>query len=338
MNSKERFLAALAGQTSDRTPVAHVAALTTVELQRQTGCTMPEVHLDAEGLARLCYANHSVLGLDGVTFNVNYFGEPAALGSEMNWGDSVTYPSYGPPIWVEPEDARIPADLLDRPPISTYLEATRIARRDYGDHVGVIAKVMGPLSMVQALHGVDRTMMDMVLAPETVRHFLDVAVEVLVRCANAELEAGADAIAIGEGGAGGHMLSPQMHEQFLLDVHRRLIAGIEGPTVMHICGDITPRLETLSQVGLCCFNFDWDIAPRTMVDQAKGAFRLMGNVNTADLLLGQPDEIERQVVENLEAGVDIISPGCAISPKCPNANLRAMVDAVIKWHAERGPM
>jgi [methyl-Co(III) methanol-specific corrinoid protein]:coenzyme M methyltransferase len=335
MNSKERFLAALQGERPDRTPVAHVAALTTVELQQATGCPMPEVHLDAEQLAQLCYANHEVLGFDAVTFNINYFGEPAALGSEMDWGDQTTYPSYGPPIWVKPEDAMIPEDLLDRPPIATYLKATRIASRDYGDRIGVIAKVMGPLSMVQAMHGVDYTMMDMVLAPDKVRHFLDVAADVLVQCANAELEEGADAIAIGEGGAGGNMLSPQMHARFLLDVHRRMIAAIQGPTIMHICGDITPRLDTLSQVGLCCFNFDWAIPPPVMVDKAAGAFRLMGNVNTADLLLEGPDEIERQVVENLEAGVDMISPGCAISPRCPNANFQAMVNAVTQWHADR---
>ena len=50
-----------------------------------------------------------------------------------------------------------------------------------------------------------------------------------------------------------------------------------------------------------------------------------------------PDEIERQVVENLEAGVDMISPGCAISPRCPNANFQAMVRAVTQWHADRNP-
>ncbi len=334
MNSKERFLAALRGETPDRTPVAHVAALTTVELQQATGCHMPQVHLDAERLARLCYANHEVLGFDAVTFNINYFGEPAALGSKMSWGDQATYPSYGPPIWVEPEDALVPEDLLDRQPIATYLGATRTAKRDYGHRVGVIAKVMGPLSMVQAMHGVAHTMIDLIQAPDTIRHFLDIAVDILTRCANAELEEGADAVAIGEGGAGGNMLSPQMHARFLLDVHRRLIAAIQGPTIMHICGDITPRLDALSQAGLCCFNFDWAIAPQVMVDKAGGAFRLMGNVNTADLLLGQPDEIERQVIENLEAGVDIISPGCAISPRCPNANFQAMVNAVRKWHAE----
>jgi [methyl-Co(III) methanol-specific corrinoid protein]:coenzyme M methyltransferase len=175
--------------------------------------------------------------------------------------------------------------------------------------------------------------MGMIEAPGRIRHFLERAVEILIACANAELDVKADAVAIGEGGAGGNMLSPRMHELFLLDVHRRMVAGIDGPTIMHICGDITPRLDTLLQAGLCCFNFDWAIPPRVMVEKAAGAFRLMGNVNTSDLLLGCPEEIERQVVENLEAGVDIICPGCATSPRCPNENLRAMVTAVEKWTA-----
>ena len=335
MNCRERFLIALDGQKPDRTPVAHVSGLTTIELQEMTGCHMPEVHLDAEQLVRLCYANHDVLGFDAVTFNINYFGEPAALGSKMNWGDQVKYPTYGPPVWVEPEDAVIPEDLLDRQPIRTYLQSVRIAKREYGDHVGVIAKVMGPLSMVQAMHGVDNVMIGMIEAPDKIRHFLERAVDVLVKCANAEFEEGADAVAIGEGGAGGNMLSPRMHESFLLDVHKRMISSIQGPTIMHICGDITPRLSILSQVGLSCFNFDWAIEPQVMKEKAAGAFCLMGNVNTTDLLLGQPEEIEHQVVGNLEAGIDIISPGCAISPKCPNANFQAMVSAVEKWHAVR---
>lgn len=56
---------------------------------------------------------------------------------------------------------------------------------------------------------------------------------------------------------------------------------------------------------------------------------------TTDRMLGQPAELERQVFEDLDAGVDIISPGCAISPLCPNVNLRTLVDAVIKWHVTR---
>ena len=329
---RERFVAALHRQSTDRPPVAHVAALTTVELQQATNCWMPEVHHDPAKLVKLCGANHDILGFDAVTFNINYFGEPAALGSTMNWGSETAYPTYGLPLWVDPEDAVHPENLLDREPIRTYLAATRMVKRDYGRDVGVIAKVMGPLSMVQALHGVDSVMMDMIQAPELVRGFLDVACDILIECANAELEEGADAIAIGEGGAGGNMLSPKMHRVMLLDVHKRLVSGIDGPTIMHICGDITPRLDSLGEVGLTCFNFDWEIDPVVMKQSAAGAFSLMGNINTADLMLSTPDEIERQVVACLEAGIDIISPGCAISPRCPNSNLLAMTRGVARWH------
>jgi [methyl-Co(III) methanol-specific corrinoid protein]:coenzyme M methyltransferase len=61
----------------------------------------------------------------------------------------------------------------------------------------------------------------------------------------------------------------------------------------------------------------------------------MGNVNTTDLLTGSPDEIKAQVFENLEAGVDIISPGCAISPQCPSANIKAMSEAINAWKDNR---
>lgn len=100
---------------------------------------------------------------------------------------------------------------------------------------------------------------------------------------------------------------------------------------MHICGDITPRLDSLRQIGLHCFNFDWAIAPQLMKEQSAGSFTIMGNVNTTDLLTGSPQEIKKQVFENLAAGVDIISPGCAISPCCPSENIRAMSEAIHTW-------
>jgi len=331
MNSRERFLAALHGQTPDRTPVAHVAALTTVELQQATGCFMPDVHSDPAKQAKLLAANHDVLEFDAVNFIINYFGEPAALGAEMDWGTASQLPSFQSNPWQRAEDTVIPSNLLDCPPISTYLGTLRIAKRDYGDRMAVLGKVMGPFSMALAMHGIEQVLMGMIENRSLIAHFVDVCVEVLVKCANAELECGIDALAIGEGGAGSQMLSPEMYEEFLLPVHQKMIARIDGPTIMHICGDVTPRLPMLKQTGMTCFNFDWAIQPEQMVQAAAGAFRLMGNVNTTDLLNATPQEIERQVMDNLEAGVDIISPGCAISPNCPNANLQAMARAVARY-------
>lgn len=332
--SRERFLLTLHRQPTDRAPVAHVSALTTVALQQATDCWMPEVHRNPAKLAKLCGANHSILGFDAVTFNINYFGEPAALGCEMDWGGPARLPTYTSSPWQRVEDAVIPDNLLEREPISTYLEATRLARAAYPD-VGVIAKVMGPISMVQAMHGLDRVMVELIEQPELISGYLEVAVEVLITCANAALAAGADAVAIGEGGAGGNMLSPRMYRDVLLGPHRRLSQGIQGPTVLHMGGDITPRLDILREEGFTCFNFDWAIKPQVMKAKAGGAFSLMGNINTTDLLMGVPELIAEQVYANLDATIEIISPGGGISPNCPNENLRAMVEAVDEWTRRR---
>lgn len=334
MNSRERFLASLKGEKPDRTPLAYVSALTTVELQNMTRCHMPGVHNDPEQLVKLCAANHEALGFDAVTFIINYFNEPAALGCQMRWGSKRELPMYVSHPWSKPEDAFAPEDLLDTKPVSTYLEALRIAKKRYGDKVAVLGKVMGPFSMAQVMHGVENIMIGLMEEPDRVQHFINIAADILIKCAQAQFEAGIDALAIGEGGAGANMLSPQMHEKFLLNVHKRMLKEIPGPTIMHICGDITPRLNLLAETGLTCFNFDWNIKPKVMKEASKGKFKIMGNINTTDLLKAKPEEIERQIIENLEAGVDIISPGCAVSPECPNSNFQAMSDAIKKYYIE----
>jgi [methyl-Co(III) methanol-specific corrinoid protein]:coenzyme M methyltransferase len=332
MKSRERFIVVMEGRKPDRTPLACVTACTTVELQKLTGCFMPEVHHDPEKLAKLCGSNHDVLGFDAAAFILNYFSEPAALGVEMSWGDQSTLPMFLSHPWQVYDDAVVPGDFLDRDPNRTNLESIRIGKRLYGDRMAVLGKVMGPLSFVQVMHGVENTMMGLLNEPEKMSHYLDVAVDILTLSANAQLDAGADAISIGEGGAGGNMVSPLMHERFLLEPHKRMVSSIHGSTIMHICGDITPRLELLLQTGVRCFNFDWSIDPGVMRRTAGKKMLLMGNINTSDLLNGTSDEIERQTIRCLDAGIDIISPGCALSPECPNDNLRAMSTAIEKWY------
>ncbi len=331
MNSRERFLAALKGETVDRPAVAHVAVLTSLELQESTGCWMPEVHHDAVKQSTLLAANHEVLGYDAVGFLINYFTEPATLGVAMDWGSPSELPMYRSHPWQRLEDVVIPADVLGRMPIRTGIETIRYAKQQYGEKMGIIGKIMGPLSMVQVMHGLESTMTGLVEAPERIVAFMDRTVDLLAAYGNAQFAEGADAIVIGEGGAGAQMLSPAMYEAYLLPVHKRLVARIQGPTILHICGDIRPRLGMLARTGITCFNFDWAIPPQDMVEAAWGHFSVMGNINTADLLYGAPETIEKQVEECLRAGVHIISPGCALSPKCPNRNLRLLAEVTERW-------
>jgi [methyl-Co(III) methanol-specific corrinoid protein]:coenzyme M methyltransferase len=330
MKPRDRFLAALRGDPVDRTPVVNVAALAPTALQERTGCWMPEVHLDPAKLVALAIANHDVLGFDGVSFIINFFNEPAALGARIDWGSPASLPMFASHPWEREEDAVLPLDFLSRPPLSTNLETLRLARELHGDRVGIIGKIMGPFSFVQVMHGLENTMLGLHDDPARVRRLLELSLEVLVPSARAQFLAGADAVLIGEGGAGAQMLSPALYERILRDVHAKLLAEIEGPTVLHICGDITPRLGALRSIGLDCFNFDGAIAPRVMKEAARGHFRIMGNVDTTDLLRGPPERIRAQVRACLEAEVDIVSPGCALSPACPLEHLLLLVETVLE--------
>lgn len=327
MNGRERFVEALHGRPVDRPAVAHVAVLTSVELQEQTGCRMPEVHHDAAAQATLLAANHDVMGYDAVGFLINYFTEPVALGVDIDWGSPTNLPMYKSHPWQTIEDVVIPRGVLTRRPILTGIETIRYAQQHCGDRMGIIGKIMGPLSMVQVMHGLEKTMIGLVEDPERIAQFLEATIDLLADYGNAQFAEGADAIIIGEGGAGAQMVSPDMYEAMLLDVHQRLVRRLQGPAILHMCGDVRPRLAMLARTGIACFNFDWAVPPREMVEQARG-YTVMGNISTGDLLNAEPDVIARQVVECVESGVHIISPGCAVSPRCSVRNLRVLPDTV----------
>ena len=339
MTSRERFLSTLNGEIPDLTPTLNVAALTTVELQRLTGCSMPEVHQDPDKLVRLLYANHEVLGFDAVTFLINYFNLPAALGCEMDWGNESKLPIYTSNPWKEylleaPSTGDLPEsprDVFQLSYIKTCIEAIATAKKLYGHNIGVVGKVMGPFSMAQAMCGVENVLTAVMEIPDQLRRIVDLCAGMLADFANGQIRAGADAICIGEGGAGANMLSPAQHDFLLTAAHRTMAGRIEGPTIMHICGDIRPRLELLGQSGISCFHFDWEIEPKMMKRISAGKFLIAGNINTSDLLLADPEAIAKQTADNLEAGTDIISPGCAVSPKCPNRNFAIIGKTIKTW-------
>jgi [methyl-Co(III) methanol-specific corrinoid protein]:coenzyme M methyltransferase len=56
---------------------------------------------------------------------------------------------------------------------------------------------------------------------------------------------------------------------------------------------------------------------------------LAGNVNAPKALLqGTPEDVRREVRYAAEAGVQIVGPECAVPLATPNANLRAIADAL----------
>ena len=84
MNAKERVMCVLNHQKPDRMPCFGANSTVTYEQMEKVQAFWPEGHENGEIMAKQAMTAFSVLGFDAVSFIINYFGEPAALGAEMD--------------------------------------------------------------------------------------------------------------------------------------------------------------------------------------------------------------------------------------------------------------
>ncbi len=328
MTPKRRFLAGILGGRVDRPPVGSVTSVATVDQMQMTGAFFPDVHLDGEKMARLAAGAHDILGYDAIMPYFSVQAEAAALGCQVDWGGVDTMPVERTHPWAEPEQVHVPDDFLERPSIKAVLDAIRILRREYGHHVAIAGKVMGPWTLSYHVHGIQDFLLETITEPGKVRGFLDRLKEVSVLFAVAQVRAGADVICLADH-ATGDLVGPWTYRDFLLSYHQELTRRIGCPMVLHICGNTLDRLDDLCRSGFDCFHFDSKVDAHAAVKKVAGRISLMGNINNPQTLLGEtPDQVAAQARYALEAGVQVIGPECAIPLRTPLENLQAIVHAV----------
>lgn len=331
MTPKERVLRALNRQWVDRIPVGNPVSVATVESMEACGAYFPDVHLDAEKMATLAATGHEILGFDTIAPYFSVQQEAAAFGLKMSWGEVDSMPDILENPFEDPDAITIPDDFLERPPIRTVLEALKILKKEYGDHVCLVGKVMGPWTLSYHLHGTQNFLIKTILEPDKVRRFLDKLKGLAVKFANAQFAAGADVVTVADH-ATGDLVSGTCYRDFLLPVHQEMTGQLNGPTILHICGNTTDRLDYIAQAGFNCFHFDSKVNPRTAHEIINGRIALTGSINNpVTLFNGTPEDVRQEVFANCEAGIEIISPECAVPLRTPNANLKAIVAAVEEY-------
>lgn len=327
MTPKRRFLSALFGGRVDRVPVGSPTSVATVECMEISRACFPAVHLDAAGMAALAATAHTILGYDCIMPVFSVQQEAAALGCDVEWGQMDTMPVSRSTPWSTPDAVSIPDDFLEQPSIRTVLNALRILRKEYGSHVALVGKVMGPWTLAYHLHGVQDFLIKTILEPHTVRLFLDKLKQITILFGRAQIEAGADVLCLADH-ATGDLVSAKTYRDFLLPVHQELTQTLGCPTVLHICGNTTDRLELICTAGFDAFHFESKVDARTARRITGNRISLLGNLNNPETLLqGTPQQVYTEAMAALQAGINIVGPECAIPLATPNRNLLAIAEA-----------
>lgn len=336
MNSRDRVLAALKREPVDQTPVCNPTSVATVELMDLVDAPFPFANRDAEGMARLAATSYTELGFDSIMPVFSIIQESSALGCKMQWEQKDNWPTVrmSEPIWKDAEDIRIPNDFLNHPDIVCVLDAIRILRKEYGNEVAIIGKTMGPWTLGYHCFGVEPFLLLSLDDPGKMMVCLDRMKEATVQFGLAQIDAGVDALTLPDH-ATGDLVSGEYYKRFLMDLHSEFVETIPVPLILHICGRTIDRMDYIARTGMAAFHFDSKNSPCEAMDTVNNRISLVGNINNPETLFAKdPIDVRNEVFANLEAGVQMVGPECAIPLQTRIENLIEIPHAVREWHQD----
>jgi MtaA/CmuA family methyltransferase len=326
----ERVLAFLKGKPVDRIPVMPVMMMFCAD---QIGVKYGQYVRDYRVLAEAQIRTAEAFDLDIVSnmsdpareacdcgARIEFFDDqPAAINedeallSDINRLDALTIP-----------------DPLGGGRMHSAVKSMELMKQRVGTEKAVMGWVEGPCAEGADLRGINRLMLDFFDDPEFVHRLFDFVVEMELRYARAQADAGADIIGIGDAAAS--LIGPQLYDQFVWPKEKQLVDGLHSMGVhvrLHICGDTTLIVGAMGRLGCEIVDLDYF----TSLAEARAAMGpdqiLLGNLNpVADLRDSTPERVTAAIAEcHRQAGSRyIVGAGCEVPRDTPRANLQALIE------------
>ncbi|MGA3406175.1 MAG: uroporphyrinogen decarboxylase family protein [Candidatus Bathyarchaeia archaeon] len=334
MNSKDRVLKALAFQKSDRIPV--VPFIITFAA-KYGGFRFIEYATNTSILAQCQIAVAKRFKIDAVYVDSDPIIEIEAMGAR------VRYPEDESPSVLEPtvkslndiQSLTLPDPEKDgRLPV--WINAIRILKEKVGNEFAVFANINGPFLAAAQLLGMLETAKCMRRSPDVLLELMDLTTQTIVNFMKAEIQAGADAIILGDPMSSSSVISPKEFAQFSFPYIQEVVrqAG-EVPIILHICGDTTRIIDKMVETGAKYLELDWSVDLAQVRMNYGNTIGLIGNVNPTLLLTGTPELVEESCRKAIEAagltGAYILGTGCELPRETPHTNLDTMIRAAVKY-------
>jgi MtaA/CmuA family methyltransferase len=205
-----------------------------------------------------------------------------------------------------------------------------LLRERAGKGLFVEGWVEGPCAEGADLRGINRLMMDFSDDPAFVHDLFDFTLQVAIRFAAAQIQAGADIIGVGDAAAS--LVGPRIYKEFVWPWEKRLVDSIHangGRVRLHICGNTRRILDGMGTLGCDMMDIDYPVPMDQARTQTGPQQTLAGNIDPVrELRDGSPETIA-QSLEALQqqAGARwIVAAGCEVVRDTPHENVRAMVE------------
>lgn len=328
MNSRERVLAHLEGKPVDRLPVMPITMQFACDL---VGAKYRDYETDYRILADAQATVAEQFDFD----YVNTMSDPAREAADC--GAPVEYFRDSPAAMIEDQallgdktklaSLKIP-DPLGGGRMTNGICAIELLRKRVGGDKIVEGWIEGPCAEAADLRGINTVMLDFFDDPAFIRDLFEFIVEMELRFARAQVEAGADVIGVGDAAAS--LVGPALYEEFVWPYEKKLIDGLHAMGTrarLHICGNTRFALKGMGALGCEIVELDFPVPIAIAREKMGDSQVLIGNLDPVQQIRNsKPDKIvEALAACHRESGARfIVGAGCEIPRDTPHDNLRAL--------------
>jgi len=328
MTGRERVLAAIDGRATDHLALMPITMMFAADI---AGVHYREYATDCRVLADAQIRTAEKFGFDYVSAISDPAREASDLGAAIEWFDDQ------PPAIIESRalladkgtllKTHLPDPSSGRR-MSDRVKAIELLAIQAGGEKMVEGWVEGPCAMAADLRGLNTLMLDFFDDPAFVTDLFEFVTGMELRFAQAQVNAGASLIGVGDAAAS--LIGPKVYQQFVFPYERRLIQGIRALGVkarLHICGSTRKLFSEMGKLGADIIDLD-SMAPLSEAREVMGPSQvLLGNIDPVRVLRdGDADSVERAIGECHRAAGEryIVGAGCEVPRGTPPENVRAM--------------
>ncbi|NJD01496.1 MAG: hypothetical protein FIA99_02580 [Ruminiclostridium sp.] len=314
-----------------------VIALTEEFDAAQSGMTYEEYSASEENAARVHIQGIEKFNYDWACVYIDDCLEFEPLGVKTTGSDNIprAVSRFLPAMHESINKLEIPDPTIDgRMPVQ--LGAIRRIKQRFGDTVFICGRTPAPFSAVTLLFGIEQTMMLIYDEPELLQDAMKFFIDVETSYAKAQIQAGANALWIGDCSSSSRFLSVELFKRFAAQPAAELISRLKAmnaATIYFAAEKSVQHLVATSELGadIIGLSEDADIAECKRVLNKKAC--LMGNLDPINVVYnGTPESVESEVNRIISSagneGGFLFNTGEGIPRDTSVENVKAIIKAL----------
>jgi MtaA/CmuA family methyltransferase len=328
VNSRERVLAMIEGRPVDRLPNMPITMMFAGDV---AGVKYRDYAADYRALVAAQLRTAEEFGFDYVSVISDPGREAADCGAVVKYFDDQ------PPAIDETQ-----ARLADKGSLATLkipdplaggrmtdrVRAAALFKERVGGEKLIEGWIEGPCAEAADLRGINTLMTDFYDDPPFIRDLFEFILEMELRFARAQMEAGADLIGVGDAAAS--LVGPAIYNEFVWPYEKRMVDGLHAMGVrvrLHICGNTKRILAGMGRLGCEIVDLDYMVPVAQARDEMGAQQVLLGNLDPVRALRdGTPESVTAAIAEcHRQAGPRyIVGAGCEVPRGTPHENVHAL--------------